>query len=140
VIILFSTYCLVHRTRLALHDDRLAWLFGFGGGIMGGAYGMNAPPLVVYGALRGWTPEHFRATLQGYFLPASTLGMLGYWLAGLWVPAVTKYYLVSLPGIVVATLLGRIINRRLSVERFVATIHIGLILIGLLLLLQSAGG
>jgi len=140
VIIVFSTYCLIQRTPPALQNDRLAWLFGFGGGIMGGAYGMNAPPLVVYGALRGWTPEYFRATLQGYFLPASTLGMLGYWLAGLWVPAVTNYYLVSLPGIVVATLLGRVINHRLSVERFVATIHIGLILIGLLLLLQSAGG
>ena len=30
-------------------DDRLAWLFGFAAGVLGGAYGMNGPPLVVYG-------------------------------------------------------------------------------------------
>ena len=32
-----------------------------------------------------WPPERFRATLQGYFLPASIVGMCGYWLADLWV-------------------------------------------------------
>src|SRR5262249_25397617 len=74
-IIVFSTYCLAGRRRFELKDDRLAWLFGFTGGVLGGAYGMNGPPLVVYGSLRHWSPEHFRATLQGYFLPASLLGM-----------------------------------------------------------------
>ena len=58
---------------------------------------MNGPPLVVYGTMRRWSPQHFRATLEGYFLPASLIGMAGYWAAGLWVPAVTHYYLWSLP-------------------------------------------
>src|SRR5262249_45933375 len=51
VIVTFSAYCLAGRGQLALKDDRLAWLFGFGAGVLGGAYGMNGPPLVVYGAL-----------------------------------------------------------------------------------------
>ena len=93
VIIAFSAYRLVGRSRFELQDDRLAWFFGFGAGVLGGAYGMNGPPLVAYGALRRWSPEQFRATLQGYFLPASLVGMAGYWVAGLWVPAVTRYYL-----------------------------------------------
>src|SRR5438270_7955553 len=97
VIIAFSAYCLARRTPLELRDDRLAWLFGFGAGVLGGAYGMNGPPLVVYGTLRRWPPEQFRATLQGYFLPASLAGLAGYWAAGLWGPAVTRYYLLSLP-------------------------------------------
>jgi hypothetical protein len=58
---------------------------------------MNGPPLVIYGAMRRWSPQHFRATLQGYFLPASVVAMVGYWFAGLWVPAVSHYYLMSLP-------------------------------------------
>jgi hypothetical protein len=81
---------------------------------------MNGPPLVVYGALRRWSPEQFRATLQGYFLPASLLGMYGYWLAGLWVPAVTRYYLMSLPLALAAIFLGRGINQRLDGRRFLA--------------------
>ena len=73
---------------------------------------MNGPPLVVYGSLRRWSPAHFRATVQGYFLPASLLGMGGYWLAGLWTPAVMGYYLWPLPVIGAAIFLGRAINQR----------------------------
>ena len=83
VIIAFSGYCLARRTPLVLHHDRLAWLFGVGAGVLGGAYGMNGPPLVIYGTLRRWSAEQFRATLQGYFLPASVVGLCGYWWAGL---------------------------------------------------------
>ena len=34
--------------------------------------------------------------------------MAGYWAAGLWVPAVTRYYLRSLPVVLAATFLGRV--------------------------------
>jgi uncharacterized membrane protein YfcA len=137
VIIAFSTYCLVRRTPLELRDDRLAWLFGFAAGVLGGAYGMNGPPLVIYGTLRRWPAEQFRATLQGYFLPASVVGMAGYWLADLWKPAVTRYYLLSLPAAAVALLLGRVVNRRLAGRSFLGYVHIALIVIGVTLLIQS---
>jgi uncharacterized membrane protein YfcA len=137
VIIAFSLYCLAGRRELELKDDRLAWVFGFGAGVLGGAYGMNGPPLVVYGALRRWSPEHFRATLQGYFLPASVAGMVGYWLAGLWVSAVTWYYLLSLPLTLSAIVLGRVINRRLKEQQFLLYIHLGLIVVGMVLLTQA---
>jgi uncharacterized membrane protein YfcA len=137
VIIAFSSYCLLRRPPFALKDDRLAWAFGFGAGLLGGAYGMNGPPLVIYGGLRGWSPEHFRATLQGYFLPASLVGMAGYWLDGLWVPAVTRYYLLSLPPALAAVFLGRVVNRRLKGRSFLLYVHAGLIVVGATLLLQS---
>jgi uncharacterized protein len=137
VILTFSTYCLASRAMLELKDDRLAWLFGFGAGILGGAYGMNGPPLVIYGTLRRWSAEHFRATLQGYFLPASLVGMAGYWSVGLWVPAVTRYYLLSLPGVLVGVLLGRVLNRRMKSRAFIVYIHAGLLVVGATLLVQS---
>jgi hypothetical protein len=98
---------------------------------------MNGPPLVIYGALRRWSPQHFRATLQGYFLPASLLGMVGYALAGLWVPAVTRYYLLSLAPALAAVLLGRMVNRRMKGHTFIPYVHAGLVVIGLTLLVQS---
>jgi uncharacterized protein len=75
--------------------------------------------------------------LQGYFLPASVIGMGGYWLAGLWVPAVTRYYLMSLPITLAAVLLGRVINRRLHGHGFLKYVHIGLVAIGAVLLFQA---
>src|SRR5579859_1870165 len=61
VIVAFSIFCLIGRSRVELKDERLAWVFGFFAGILGGAYGMNGPPLVIYGALRHWSPERLRA-------------------------------------------------------------------------------
>jgi hypothetical protein len=101
---------------------------------------MNGPPLVVYGALRRWSAQHFRATLQGYFLPASLVGLVGYWLAGLWVPEVTRYYLLSLPAAGAAILLGRAVNRRLAGHGFLIYVHVGLIAVGTVLLVQSLAG
>lgn len=138
VIIGFSLYALMSRRQPELKDDRLAWLFGFAGGVLGGAYGMNGPPLVIYGAMRRWSAEHFRATLHGYFLPAS-LAVLGVqWLRGLWVAEVTDYYLVSLVPALVAIFVGRAINRRLHGRGFVRYVHAGLIVIGVGLLIQAA--
>jgi uncharacterized protein len=139
VIIGFALYCLVSRSQYELKNDRLAWLFGFAAGVLGGAYGMNGPPLVIYGALRHWSPEHFRATLQGYFLPASLLGMCGYWLAGLWVPAVTRFYLWSLPTALAAIFLGRVLNLRMRGRAFLRYIHVGLLVVGTVLLVQAMG-
>jgi uncharacterized membrane protein YfcA len=137
IIIGFAIYCLLSRNPWELKDDRFAWLFGFAAGILGGAYAINGPPLVVYGSLRRWSPEHFRATLQGYFFPASLLGMCGYWLAGLWVPAVTRFYLWSLPLSLAAIFLGREINQRMRDRSFLRFVHVGLLLIGAVLVAQA---
>jgi uncharacterized membrane protein YfcA len=54
VIILFALHPFLTRRSFTLENDRLAWLFGFSAGILGGAYGMNGPPLAIYGSLRRW--------------------------------------------------------------------------------------
>lgn len=137
VIIAFSMDALLGHRHRELNNDKLAWLFGFGAGVLGGAYGMNGPPLVLYGSLRGWSPQHFRATLQAYFLPASLAGLWGYWIAGLWTRTVNHFYLLSLPFVILAALLGRTINRRMGVRQFLLYVHGGLIAIGIALFIQA---
>jgi len=140
LILAFSLYSLFGRSRLHLKNDSLKWLLGCGflAGVLGGAYGMNGPPLVVYGTMRRWSAQHFRATLQGYFLPASILGMAGYWLTGLWVPVVTHYYLLSLPVVLPTIFLGRILNHRMHGDAFLKYVYAGLAGIGVVLLAQAA--
>jgi hypothetical protein len=142
VILLFAAWAFAGRSRLELRSDPPGGLFacGFCAGVLGGAYGMNGPPLVIYGALRRWSPQEFRATLQGYFLPASALTMLGYWYAGLWVPAVTRDYLLSLPVMLPAVLLGRAINHRLHGDGFLKIVYAGMICIGAVLVVQALAG
>jgi uncharacterized protein len=142
IIMAFSAYALAGRKPPELHSDNRAWLLlcGFAAGVLGGAYGMNGPPLAIYGAMRRWSAQHFRATLQGYFLPASAIGMAGYWLAGLWVAEVTRYYLLSLIVVAPAILLGRAVNHRLRGGAFLKVVHIGLVVIGSTLLVQALRG
>lgn len=138
-IIAFAGYALVGSRPPQLHSDSRGWLLGCGflAGILGGAYGMNGPPLAMYGAMRRWSAQHFRATLQGYFLPASILGMAGYWLSDLWVAQVTRYFLWSLPLTLIAVLLGRALNRRLHGDVFLKYVHAGLLATGAILLVQT---
>lgn len=135
----FAIWSLGHAHDRGLRDDRTAWLFGITAGVLGGAYGMNGPPLIVYGALRRWSPARFRATLQGYFLPASLMGMAGYWAAGLWTARVSHDFLLSLPAILVAIAVGDLLHRRIETARFQTIVHISLAAIGLVLLLQATG-
>jgi uncharacterized membrane protein YfcA len=137
VIILFSLYNLLRPGLLKLRTDRWSWLFGFGAGVLGAAYNTNGPPVVFYGALRGWRPESFRATLQGYFLPAGGAILVGQGLAGLWTREVLLTYAWSLPVILGGVLIGLWLGRRISAHRFNRWIYVLLLLAGLVLWVKA---
>lgn len=136
LMIAYSLYALFGRNSIRLDKDSKFYLFicGFFSGIFGGAYGINGPPLVVYGNMRQWSAKQFRATLQAYFLPASLVGLAGYVLKGLVNQAVLKYFLISLPAVIPAVFLGRYFNHRLKDDSFFKYIYWGLILIGIFLI------
>jgi uncharacterized membrane protein YfcA len=136
LIILYSLYMMLGRSTFHLEKDNKLWLFicGFLSGVFGGAYGLNGPPLVVYGNMRRWSAKDFRATLQGYFMPASFIGILGYVFKGLVTMEVLKYFLVSLPAVVPAVYLGRYFNHRLKDGSFFRYVYFGLLCIGIALI------
>lgn len=137
MIIAFSLFSLCRPHLLELKTDRLAVLFGFLAGFVGGAVNAHGPPLVVYGALRRWDADRFRATLQGYFLPAGILTMAGHAVAGLWTENVGRTYLSSIPMIVLAFFVGGRLRRMIPQLLFVRSLHVLLILLGLFLIHQA---
>ena len=139
LIILYSLYALKGKNSFTLKKDNKSILFicGFLSGVFGGAYGVNGPPLVVYGNLRKWDAQHFRATLQAYFLPAGIISLIGYILKGLINPLVLKYFLISLPAIIPAIFIGRYLNRRIKGNSFYQYVYYGLIFIGIILIINS---
>src|SRR5581483_9102919 len=141
VIIAFAAWALTAGRDRQLRGGHQVWLISCGllAGVLGGAYGMNGPPLVVYGALRRWSPQRFRATLQGYFLPASIAGAIGYASIGLLNDTVTRDFLWSLPAVGVAIVAGRSINARIDGDRFLRLVYAGLLMIGAVLIGQAIG-
>jgi uncharacterized membrane protein YfcA len=142
LIILYSAYAALNRAVAHLEDDHKGWLFvcGFLSGVLGGAYGINGPPLIVYGKLRRWSPQHFRATLQAYFLPASIAILGGFALKGLVTTTVMTDFALCLPATVPAVFLGRYLNSKLGGPAFFKYVYGGLIAIGTSLIVVTAAG
>lgn len=139
IIMLYSLYGLIGRNSITLESDNKFWLFscGFLSGILGGAYGLNGPPLAVYGNMRKWSAQHFRATLQAYFLPVSLVGTIGYAIKGLVTMAVLKYFLIALPAAIPAIYLGRYLNLKLRDHTFFKYVYLLLMCIGAFLVVAS---
>ncbi|MCJ7735408.1 MAG: sulfite exporter TauE/SafE family protein [Anaerolineales bacterium] len=135
ILIGFSLFNLVGLKLPYLENPLLAVPFGFLSGILGGAYNANGPPIVIYGMMRNWKVEEFRATLQGFFLITSLMIAAGHGLTGLWTWQVLLYSLGSLPLVVLAVFLGDRITSNLSQGQFNRAIYIFLIVMGLLMFL-----
>jgi uncharacterized membrane protein YfcA len=142
LIISYSMYTMLAKNTLHLKEDNRFWLFvcGFLSGVLGGAYGLNGPPLAVYGNMKKWSAQHFRATLQAYFLPVSFIGILGYVTQGLLGWIVIKYFLLCLPAVIPAIFLGRYFNRKLKGPSFFRYVYYGLVVIGVLLIVFTVSG
>jgi len=140
VILLFAAYNLWTPKRMVLHTDRWAFVFGFASGILGGAYNTNGPPAVIYGTLRRWTPDQFRATLQGFFITSGGTILVAHGAAGLWTRTVLVSYAASLPIVVATVLIGSRFAKRFESDRFRRYIYVLLLLLGLHLLFQTLRG
>ena len=135
LLILYGLYSLIAPGLPVIRSEWPAYVFGFVAGVLGGAYNTNGPPVVVYGALRRWSPEHFRATLQGCFLLTGLMILVGHGVAGLWTREVFRLYLFSLPAILLAVFLGAKLNRRIPRETFSRAVYVFLIIMGALFVL-----
>jgi len=139
IIILYSVYSMMNSDKFVLKRDSKLWLFvcGFLSGVFGGAYGVNGPPLVVYGNMRRWDAQYFRATLQAYFLPAGLISIVAYAFEGLINRDVLWYFGISLPALFPAIFLGRYLNKKIRGNSFYKYVYMGLILIGIILIVNS---
>ena len=137
ILVLFGLYYLIAPRLPYLRGEGASYAFGLASGVLGGAYNTNGPPIVLYGALRRWAPASFRATLQGVFLPTNLMVIVGHVLAGLATPAVLKLYAYSLPLMLVATLLGMRLTRRIPQEQFNRIVYAFLVAMGVLLIVRA---
>jgi uncharacterized membrane protein YfcA len=134
LVILVGLYYLVRPTIAGLKGAHWTYLFGFLSGLLGGAYNMASPPMIVYGASRRWSPEQFRVTLQSFFLPISAMILVSHASAGLWTKQVLHLYLISLPVMSIAFWLGNRLSQRIEARSFERLVYVALIVLGIMLL------
>lgn len=137
VVLLFGLFSLGKPKLLHLKTDRTCGLFGISAGFLSMVYNAPGPPLIVYGAMRQWKPEEFRATLQSYFLPSSIIVLAIHGLEGRLTWEVTWYFLWSLPIVLACLLLGNRLNRIFETAKFIRTVYVLLIIIGCFILIEG---
>ena len=135
MLIVTGSYYLVRPPLHGLKSPGWAYPFGFVAGLLGGAYNMSSPPVIVYGTVRHWRPEQFRATTQSFFLPVSVMILIGHASAGLWTRTVLGLYLAAWPVMLVAFWAGTMLSRHLPTATFAHLLYGAIVVLGVMLLI-----
>ena len=135
LLILVGLYYLRRPALPARSEPYWTYLFGFLAGVLGGAYNIAAPPLLIHGTLRRWSPEQFRSTLQGFFVVLDAMIMVGHFSAGLWTPDVLQLFALSIPVLALGFWVGNRIGDRLPTATYERLLYVALIVLGVMLML-----
>ncbi len=112
-------------------SPRWAYLAGFRAEGLGGAQNTPGQPLAVYGALRQWPKDEFRAGPQTLFLLSGTLTAISHTLANHLTLTVLRLYAWTPCGPLLGTLTGVRVDRDVHRERCRIPLPIVILLLAL---------
>jgi uncharacterized membrane protein YfcA len=135
LLVVIGLYYLLRPALPARTESYWAYLLGFSAGVLGGAYNIAGPALIIYGTLRRWPPQQFRSTLQGFFVVINVLILIGHASAGLWTPDVLQLFALSIPAILVGFWAGSRANPHIAPDAFAKLVYLALIVSGVFLML-----
>ncbi|UCH81591.1 MAG: sulfite exporter TauE/SafE family protein [Nitrospiraceae bacterium] len=130
LIIVYSVYSLSFNPQPKRLHNIWAYIAGFGTGFIGSAFSAGGPPAIIYTSLTGWSKDHIKATLTGFFLTSAVITAVVHAATGLTTALVGKYFLVSSLFVLIGVTTGIKLYRRISRDRYLRVIHMLLILLG----------
>lgn len=130
----YALYALLGLKMPRLEKPIWAYIAGFLGGLLGGAYNTSGPPVILYADCRRWRPEVFKGNLQGYFIVASSAVAFSHALSGNFTPRVWNMVYWTIPFLAVGILAGLSLDRWLNPTIFRRVVLALLILMGLRLI------
>ena len=118
ILIGYSGYMLFFKSQNKGINERWGYGFGFLSGFIGGGMSAGGPPVIVYTSLQDWKKDIIKVTLQGFFVVSGLLTILIHALSGLTTSLVIRYYLISIPMLIVGTYLGSFYYKKISEESY----------------------
>jgi len=135
ILIGYAVYGLARPAAARLCSPRWVYPAGFVAGCLGGAYNTTGPPVIVYGSLRRWPKDEFRAVLQAFFLINAALIVGAHYLAHHLTAGVLTLYACAAPALLLGILAGSRLDSKLEADRFRTLVLVLLLLLGLSLIL-----
>ena len=136
ILVLFSAYKIL-SPGIKLTFSRL-WALptGFISGILGGAFGTEGPPVVVYAALRPWAKSQVVGMMQSFFIFANFIVLCSFGYHGLLTRSVFDVALLAIPMAIAGIFTGLWINRSMGQHRFEKVLSVVIGLMGVVLFLR----
>ncbi|MCD7988451.1 MAG: sulfite exporter TauE/SafE family protein [Klebsiella quasipneumoniae] len=138
-LILYSFYSLF-IPRLPVYDKNwIAMPAGVIAGALGSAFSTNGPPVVIYGMLRNLGPAAFRGTLNAFFTANNIAIIGGLTTSGILTISTVKLVLFCVPTMILGSLVGQYVHKRISVKVFRVIVFLLLIASGAMLIKGAIG-
>ncbi|MFG6656692.1 sulfite exporter TauE/SafE family protein [Scandinavium sp. M-37] len=138
-LILYSFYSLF-IPRLPVYDKNwIAIPIGAIAGALGSAFSTNGPPVVIYGMLRNLAPAAFRGTLNAFFTANNLAIIGGLTTSGILTISTLKLVLFCVPTMILGSLVGQYVHKRISVNVFRLMVFLLLIASGAMLIKGAMG-
>jgi uncharacterized membrane protein YfcA len=113
------------------------WFAGVSGGMLGGAFNIPGPPLVLYAYNCGWPVRTAIANLQFLFSVMTVITLTSFYIAGLLNKSIIVYGLTYVPVVLVFTFLGAHISVKLSHNRINWIVNTILFILGVSLVVKG---
>jgi uncharacterized membrane protein YfcA len=134
VLAAYALYALLRPATARLRSQRWAYPAGFFAGCLGGAYNTPGPPAIVYGSLRQWPKDEFRAVLQTLFFCNAVLVVAAHLVAGHVTTQVATLFAWAVPALLLGIVVGSQLDRRVNQARFRTLVTVMILILGLVLL------
>jgi len=136
-LVAYSLYSLFFRSSYKPMRTAWGYLFGFLSGCLGGALSAAGPPVIVYTSLQNWSKDTIKVTLQGFFLVSGVIVIFFQALNGLTTVIVIRYFVVSLPFLVLGTFTGSLFYGKIQEEHYKKMILVLLALLGAFMIYRA---
>ena len=137
-LILISIYFMLFSTRIKLPTTKKVQVgAGALSGLMGGFFGMQGPPAVLYFIQSEPTKEHYMAMAQTYFLIGNVMmtGVRAY--NGFFTTTVAVDYLYGLGGVIIGTMLGAYVFKHIPNRIFRYIVYAYICISGFIILMTN---
>ncbi|MGK7345603.1 MAG: sulfite exporter TauE/SafE family protein [Candidatus Nitrospinota bacterium M3_3B_026] len=130
ILVVYSLFALFAKDLEVAMNERAGYVFGFLSGFFSGAINTGGPPVVIYGSLRGWGGDSFKATLTGFFIINQVIIVAAHAMAGVSSMKTVSWFLILAPFVALGAFSGAALYDRVDQESFRKIVHALLLAVG----------
>jgi uncharacterized membrane protein YfcA len=137
MIVSYCLYTLIFQPAPRKIHSVWAYIAGFATGFIGSAFSAGGPPTIIYTTLTGWTKNHIKATMTGFFFIGNIIIIIGHAASGITNALVLKYMLISSGFVLLGVYIGSLIYDRTDTRSYLNIILITLTALGIMMIISA---